>query len=457
MGEPSAAQAVKDGLEQRQRLLFRNTGMTLLARFILLLLGIASSAILARGLGPEGRGIYTLALLIPTMAVTFAQLGVATSTTYHVAKRTHTVGQVLSSNMLLALLLGAGGGVGAALVVAFFRDAVVPGVPFRLLAVGLLLIPLELVLAYTESILQGLEEFVRYNAVQLLRPLLFIGALLAVFAWLPATPEPVIWLTLLVLVLTDAVVLGFVLKETKGWVWHPSRAYIRASLSFGARSHLGGIMTFLYLRVDMLLLNGMAGAAAVGYYAVAVSIVEKLAMLSQAVGVVLLPRAAADGRLPLRESLTPVLFRAVLTVTALAGVLLWYLARSLVLTLYGSDFADTIQPLQYLLPGIVALAGARVLGNEILGRGHPLVNTVSSGIALAINVAFNLLWIPLWGASGAALASSLAYISVLLFRVLAVGRLTGTSPLFLFQFSSADVALYRTAVTYFGTRLQRRG
>lgn len=457
-GEPTLFQGDPEALERQRshQLFFRNTGVTLLARFLLLLLGLASSAILARGLGPEGRGVYALALLVPTMAVTFAQLGVATSTAYHTAKGTYDVGQILSSNILLALLLGLAGGVGAGIVVAFFRDTIVPGVPPRLLAIGLLLIPLELLLAYTESILQGLEDFLRYNAVQLLRPLLFIGALLAAFAWLPATPESIIWLTLFVLVLTDVVVLGLVLRVAKGWAWRPSHSYVRASLSFGARSHLGGIMTFLYLRVDMLLLNGMAGPAAVGYYSVAVSIVEKLAMLSQAVGVVLLPRAAADSQLPLHETLTPALFRAVLLVTTLSGVVLWFLARSFVLALYGPDFAETIRPMQYLLPGIIALAGARVLGNEILGRGHPIVNTVSSGIALAANVLLNLLWIPPWGACGAALASTVAYTFVLLFRVVAVGRLTHTSPLRLFRFSSADAALCRAAASYVGARLRRR-
>jgi len=65
-----------------------------------------------------------------------------------------------------------------------------------------------------------------------------------------------------------------------------------------------------------------------------------------------------------------------------------------------------------LLPGVVLLGGAKVLTNEIAGRGYPHYNSVNSGLALILTVILDLVLIPRYGALGAALASSLAYTAI---------------------------------------------
>ena len=65
-----------------------------------------------------------------------------------------------------------------------------------------------------------------------------------------------------------------------------------------------------------------------------------------------------------------------------------------------------------LLPGVVLLGGAKVLTNEIAGRGYPHYNSLNSGLALVLTVIFDLVLIPRYGVVGAALASSLAYTAI---------------------------------------------
>src|SRR5512134_2828585 len=52
-----------------------NIAATLCAKLILILIALVSSVVLARFLGPEGRGLFALVLLIPSLVRTFALLG----------------------------------------------------------------------------------------------------------------------------------------------------------------------------------------------------------------------------------------------------------------------------------------------------------------------------------------------------------------------------------------------
>jgi O-antigen/teichoic acid export membrane protein len=58
---------------------------------------------------------------------------------------------------------------------------------------------------------------------------------------------------------------------------------------------------------------------------------------------------------------------------------------------------------------VILLGGAKVLTNEIAGRGYPHYNSFTSGVALILTVLFDLILIPRFGIIGAALASSIAY------------------------------------------------
>src|SRR5713226_6896373 len=55
--------------------LARNIATTLSARVIGLGIALVSSMVLARGLGPEGRGLFALVLLLPELVKTFGMLG----------------------------------------------------------------------------------------------------------------------------------------------------------------------------------------------------------------------------------------------------------------------------------------------------------------------------------------------------------------------------------------------
>ena len=50
----------------------KNTSITFMTRILQLILGVGISIIIARVLGPEGKGIYSLAILLSALLITFS-------------------------------------------------------------------------------------------------------------------------------------------------------------------------------------------------------------------------------------------------------------------------------------------------------------------------------------------------------------------------------------------------
>jgi O-antigen/teichoic acid export membrane protein len=193
----------------------------------------------------------------------------------------------------------------------------------------------------------------------------------------------------------------------------------------------------------MFLINGFVNPAAVGFYAIAVGLVEKLWLVAHAANIVIFPRVAAENDEQRLKEFTPLVARAVLWVTALGALVVLFLSRWLVETLYSADFLPAVQPLQILLPGIVASGVAGVLAHDIAGRGRPMLNTYVGGISLVVNVALSLLWIPKYGIEGAAMASTISYSASMIGQLILYCRLSGNSWVQALIPKRADWTIYR--------------
>ena len=86
--------------------LARGASLTLVTRALALLIGIASSMILARALGPAGRGEYALIVLIPALFQFIGGFGLEPSVTYLVAKRRHEARAIALTLLVGSLGLG---------------------------------------------------------------------------------------------------------------------------------------------------------------------------------------------------------------------------------------------------------------------------------------------------------------------------------------------------------------
>jgi O-antigen/teichoic acid export membrane protein len=386
-----------------------NTVITTITGILNLGFGVLTSVILARLLGPGGKGIYTLATLLPSLIVTFGNLGIAPATVYHMARGEFRRQEILGNNVLLSLGIGGLGVLAGLVVILFFRETVFPGVSSSYLLLALVLVPVEFFFSYVNYVLLGAQRIKEFNYVQIAQSGLFLGFVALTLLGLRAGVTGAILAGLFTWVIVDALVFRLAQWVARGIDFKPNTSYIKRATTYGVQAHLANILGFLNYRVDMFLINWFLNPAAVGLYSVGVGLVEKLWMVSYAASTVLFPRVAAETEEQRRKEFTPLVARTVLWTTALGAIALVLLSHWIVLLLYSEAFLPAVGALQALLVGIVALSAGRVLATDIAGRGFPGLNIFTGLAAVATNVVLNLLWIPRYGIVGAAWASTVSY------------------------------------------------
>jgi len=420
----------------------QNTAITFTARILSLVLGIATSITIARLLGPEGKGIYTMAALLPSLVVTFGNLGIGPATVYYVARKQYRRQEVLWNNLLLGVVIGTVGVFAGLVMIIFFRQTIFPDVAPGYLFLALLMIPINIFFSYVNYILLGTEHIKEFNLISILHAALFLIFIVIALWGLKAGVMGALAAGVISWFLVDVAVFFWARRATRGISFHINPSYIKHALTYGIKAHLGNILSFLNYRIDMFLVNGFLNPAAVGFYSVGVGLVEKLWLVSQAASTVLFPRVAGETDEQRRKEFTPLVARTVLWVTALGALVLVLLARWIVVLLYSEAFLPSVQPLQALLAGIVALSAARVLANDIAGRGRPMLNTYTSALTLATNIALNIAWIPRHGITGAAWASTVSYSVLFLSALFFYCRLSGNSWTKILLPQRGDWALY---------------
>jgi O-antigen/teichoic acid export membrane protein len=202
--------------------------------------------------------------------------------------------------------------------------------------------------------------------------------------------------------------------------WNTARAFARYALS----AYLAGSQQFLIKRLDVLLVSFFFDIRAVGLYSVAYAVAELLLLLPQRLGSLYLPRVAAQ-RLAAGNAAEVALSSSVVSVGAvIAAAVVSFLAPPAIRLLYGPAFVPSIVPLLLLLPGVCALSPAHLHNAYLCGSGKVSTTAVLSAVALGLNLILNLMLIPRYGISGAAIASSLTYGAQAFLLMTAVARLT---------------------------------
>jgi O-antigen/teichoic acid export membrane protein len=394
----------------------RNMSMTLVRQITAAATQLLVVVLIARQLGPEGNGFYSMAVLLPTMMANFLNLGVSPATVYYVSRSEYAINLVLKENSRLALWLSLLGLVVMVPMVLFWGGSLFPGIPKDLLYISLALFPVSLFLAFTSAVLQGLEEFKAFNFSILLPPVVTLLGAIFSFYVIDGGIRGVLIAFIAGQLAALLTVFFFVRKYISGSLLdvegkkHESCRYRSRIFGYGWKAHLSNIITFVNYRADIFLVNFYISPVATGLYIVAVQIAEKIWIPSQAASTVLLPRLSAMADTPEeRLALTKKGFWVVAVITALASLVALVTLYYLIDIIFGYQYREALPALIFLMPGIVFWAGSRVQANCIAAAGKPEWNMYTSVAVLLINLLANVVLIPVMGISGAAVATTVAY------------------------------------------------
>jgi O-antigen/teichoic acid export membrane protein len=115
-------------------------------------------------------------------------------------------------------------------------------------------------------------------------------------------------------------------------------------------------------------------------------------------------------------------------------------AGSLLLPLiYGERFADATIQLLILLPGVCLIGIESVLVQHFTGTGLPLAIPIFWVITLALSVGLNLGLVPVFGARGAAVTSTVSYALIFVLVAVYFSLKTGRRPAEIFVLHGGEL------------------
>jgi O-antigen/teichoic acid export membrane protein len=175
-----------------------------------------------------------------------------------------------------------------------------------------------------------------------------------------------------------------------------------------------GVAMALY-SVDVVLVRHFAGDQQTGLYAAAVQWSEFVWFIPIAIEGVMLQTTArlwAENRVEDVSRLVSRLVRYVALTTAFLLVFVAVFSEHIVTLYFGPEFREAAVPLQLLVPGAFAFSVARVIRPVVQARGWVMTLLKIVVAATAVNIGLNVVLVPLWGAAGASVATSVSFIGV---------------------------------------------
>lgn len=376
---------------------------TLGARAVFLGMGAVTSLIIARGLGPTGRGEYAFPVfLIGVLAI----VGGLSYSNVHI----HLVSQKAADSRSLAAVAFAVSGISglasaALLILALLLvPAISSGLGIAPFLVAAIMLPPAIQQQALNSVAIASFAIRDVNRATVMSSIFHVVVIAALAAVGALTPISVIaaasataicswlWVTLAI-------------RPPLRW---PGRKLIKQALRFAARVHLGAVVMILVWRGDVVIVKAYLSLADVGIYTLAVMVAEMLLYLVEAIMAAATPRQIDMGH-PNPVALTAEVHRLTLLALVLIAGLIAAPGALLLPIAYGSGFSGAVVPFLALLPGIILFGAFRTLNTYLLRLHNPWQLTTIPTAALALNVGLNLAIVRPLGIAGVAGVASVTY------------------------------------------------
>jgi len=390
------------------------SGLTLIANLI-------TGIVVARGLGPQGRGITIALATVAQLAGFIFAGGAAQSLSYFIARRPEDGPRLLTTwTVMLVPLAAIAIAITELLLPAIFSTDGDQAIEIGRWFMFIIVIVIGLELNY--GLLLGTNDYFAYNLLRLVPMVLAALTLIALWALGELTVESTLIGTNLAYLLV--LVIGMVRAVRRIGFGPVDMRLGRTSLWFGVRGQGSTVASNVTARLDVAMLPAYVTASQVGLYSVATNISLIVYQLSNTFAGLVIPAAARDAersRIKVVGSLW-----ASLAIAAAIALGLAVFGRTLLGLIYGDRFEDAAEPLLLLLPGAVLFAGSALLGAGVSAAGRPFTATLAQLIGMVVTIAGLLIFLSGGGITAAALVSTVSYATVFLAMLIAYQRVTDT-------------------------------
>jgi O-antigen/teichoic acid export membrane protein len=415
---PSPGNSFSSGIELFKRayksVFVKQVFQTLSTRIVLIPLSLLLNVIVARVLGPEGRGLYALSLTIGAIGIQFCNFGLHSSNTYHVARTPSILPALFGNSIFVSFVFG---GIFAGLGWYFFylfpQYAPVTGL---LQLLGLLWIPFGLAYLLLQNLLIGLQDVRSYNIIEISTKIFYAILIGCGFLLLERISAESILTAALLTLLFSFIWAFWKMKAHLGSPPVISISVFKQCLPFGIKSYIGSLLGYLLMRIDLLMINNFLSEKETGLYDIAVNMSEFIYLLPSIAGMILFPKLSSIINIQEKWRLTKEVGIWLIIMMVIICSLGALLASPIIKILYGDLFIDCIPAFIYLILAKFVLSINLVLSTFIASIHVPLMSIPFGILLVILNIYLNIILISKIGIIGAAIASIICYFLLTIFH-----------------------------------------
>ena len=381
----------------------RSPSLVIVGRLGASLLALISAPIVARAIGPEGRGETAAALALFVITPVVLGLGMplevrrraATSDSYAVMR---------TARIIVALSTPVAIGLAVLTYFTIFSNFSAEG---RIAAaVGVALAPLSTSWALDISVLVAHRRYAGVLLIQLLQPSVYVALILLLWILDIAIVATIIAASILGTAAAFCAGVLLVRVPIRG-----ERVAIRNLLRKGLTFSGSAIAEIASSRADQVIALPLIGAYQAGLYSVAATIGSAPLAIGHALAASYFsPIAQAEGKQ--RLLLQSEAVRAAIAITIIAIPPIAIVASATIPLVFGQEFAPSIPATMIYLVGSAGMLAAFVASMALAADGRGIRMTIAQVASLILGIAVLLVLGPIFGAVGAAIASTLGYLTL---------------------------------------------
>jgi O-antigen/teichoic acid export membrane protein len=370
------------------------------------------TVLLSRLMGVEGYGLLSLLIVNGTLFNLITSFGADSGITYNIASRPIKVSRILTivfSILLLQILL-----LGITETISYLLNGhlwLLKTKEQKFWWIGLsFLLGISLQEKYT-AVLNGSHLYTLCNKTILLCNF-FSLLVFALFFFVSEPQDFNLYLILFVLVnLLQAVAL---LVISHIYIGVPFRFMdlkkedLSLFFSYYFFVFLINIIKLLAYRIDFWILDFYRDEKELGWYSLAVRLAQLYWIFPLLFASIIFPKIVS-AKADYNENKMLALLRTINVVNFLAGVMLFFFISPLIVAIFGKEYQSSALGVCILLPGVILFGNTIILAAYFAGINKLKVNFWGSLLCFISIFLLDLIFIPVKGFIGAALASSIGY------------------------------------------------
>lgn len=363
----------------KSSLFVKNVVETFFNKILLLVIGLITSIIIARFLGPDGRGILATATLFLGLGVQFGNIGLHSTNTHLAAKNKQNASVLFGNSLMVGLILGV-----IIMILFVFLNNIFPSqnpINGYLLFWTVLTIPVLLINLLVQNIILGLNLIKEFNKVELFTKIFATLILTTYILISKVIPEYIQFSIFISSFFSLLYNLQILLKISRP---NFSFSFFTKNFTYGLKGYFAALLSFIQQKIIIYFIAQNCIISESGYFSISQTILDLSLIFPITVASILFPKLSSSDSDFNKWLIAKKVIMVIGVLMFFYCVFLFFFSSYIIKILYGPLFLKSNEILIYLLPGLFFISIVSLIMNYYASIEMPLIVIITPLISCII-------------------------------------------------------------------------